>query len=678
MPSQHIHRLATLIASAAVVATPLQLAPEASAATATSAVSYHGLNLRIPSGWKAVDLAKHPETCVRFDQHTVYLGHPGADQKCPAHITGDRTDSLIVEPFSGAAASVGSPTVTVPAGKPVPRKLTADQGNEIRVAFEGAGLYARANYGSSAATVEKILRSATIGRSAKPMAVPPKPVKKFRRSLAADSSATPSTGYTGKAFDTCSAPSSSAMRDWSASPYRGLGVYIGGTRVCDQPNLSASYVAEQSRAGWHLLPIYGAPRPANIRSGSGAADQGRADAEAAVNQARDLGFVPGTVLYSDMEHYNDRGLRTNVLTYLSAWTQRVQALGFRSGVYTSAASGAGDLASVYNSDSYQRPDVMWTADWNHQADTDEEVLPASYWANHQRVHQYEGESYETYGGTTIQIDRNYVDVGPAAPMDPGMTSLTAGDFNGDGKKDLVAVEVNSGKLFMYPGQGNGRLGDRVEIGNGGWNGMKDLVATDLDGDGKDDLIATEKSTGKLFMYPGTGNGVGDRIEIGRGGWNGLKNLFAGDFNGDGKKDIGATDIATGKLLLYPGRGNRNGLYALGDPVEIGNGGWNEMNKLVSPGDMNGDGKDDLIATETTTGKLFLYPGTGHGLGDRVEIGHGGWNGISGYAGADFNGDGIGDLAAVESDPGQTGKLYFYPGTGKGGLGDRTEIGNGGW
>ncbi|MGW2261585.1 FG-GAP repeat domain-containing protein, partial [Streptomyces sp. NPDC001780] len=111
------------------------------------------------------------------------------------------------------------------------------------------------------------------------------------------------------------------------------------------------------------------------------------------------------------------------------------------------------------------------------------------------------------------------------------------------------------------------------------------------------------------------------------------------------------------------------------------GGWNGMNKLASPGDFNGDGKADLIATKTETGELYLYPGTGspglNTLSSRVLIGTGGWNGISDYAAADFTGDGIGDLTAVESATYKTGKLYLYKGNGST-LGGRTEIGTGGW
>ena len=63
--------------------------------------------------------------------------------------------------------------------------------------------------------------------------------------------------YLGNGFDACSAPSSSTMDAWLASPYRAVGVYVGGVnRACAQPELTATWVAHQEASGWHLLPIY--------------------------------------------------------------------------------------------------------------------------------------------------------------------------------------------------------------------------------------------------------------------------------------------------------------------------------------------------------------------------------------------------------------------------------------
>ena len=48
------------------------------------------------------------------------------------------------------------------------------------------------------------------------------------------------------------------MRAWRAhSRYRAIGIYIGGRdRACAQPNLTARWLRQQARAGWHFFPIY--------------------------------------------------------------------------------------------------------------------------------------------------------------------------------------------------------------------------------------------------------------------------------------------------------------------------------------------------------------------------------------------------------------------------------------
>src|SRR5207244_4091336 len=63
--------------------------------------------------------------------------------------------------------------------------------------------------------------------------------------------------YTGAGFDTCSAPRLATMQSWLASPYRAVGVYVGGTnRACPDGNLSAAWAANVIASGWNLLPLY--------------------------------------------------------------------------------------------------------------------------------------------------------------------------------------------------------------------------------------------------------------------------------------------------------------------------------------------------------------------------------------------------------------------------------------
>lgn len=256
----------------------------------------------------------------------------------------------------------------------------------------------------------------------------------------------------------------------------------------------------------------------------------------------------------------------------------------------------------------------------------------------------------------------------------GLTKLQAGLFNADAYPDIVGVESSTGKLWLYPGTGTGTVLDRrVQIGTGGWNAFSSMVAGDVTGDGRSDLVVVESATGKLFLYPGTASGIpGGRASIGTGGWNAIGGLAIGDFTGEGRVDLVAVETATGKLFVYPNTGG-TGLATLANRQEIGTGGWAGMNKIIAA-EFTGDGRSDVVAVETSTGKIFLYPGTGMtGLGTlagRAEVGRGGWNAFSALVGGAFVGDTRADVIAVES---ATGAAWVYPGAGTSELRPRTAL-----
>lgn len=238
--------------------------------------------------------------------------------------------------------------------------------------------------------------------------------------------------FTGFAFDTCDTPDSATMDVWrETSPFWGVGVYMGGeATTCDNANLTPAWVTRQAKRGWKILPLWVGPQAecstvgyaADIdsRSASGyaaAARQGRVNATSAVRRAKDLGIRPGSTLWYDIEDFGlgDDDCRRSVLTFLSAWTKRLHALDYSSGVYSnvSAAIDALDYADTVSPGSYAMPDQIWYAWKNGRADTfiDDKWVRDDNWTPHARIHQFVLDTVVEHGGIEMKIDKNFMDVG---------------------------------------------------------------------------------------------------------------------------------------------------------------------------------------------------------------------------------------------------------------------------
>jgi hypothetical protein len=265
------------------------------------------------------------------------------------------------------------------------------------------------------------------------------------------------------------------MRAWRrSSPYRAIGVYIGGlNRACSQPNLTSRWVEEQVEAGWHLIPTYVGLQATTSSctscaklNPSSAVAQGVAAANDAVADAEAIGMGPGSPIYNDMESYTRTSSATSsTLAFLAAWTKRLHALGYQSGVYSSSASGISDLASR-SGPGYALPDHIWIANWNGRQDTDDPFVPDNMWSRHQRIHQYRGGHDETWGGVTINIDNNYLDggtVGPPPAAPPVLPPLTVSSVRAQGATVRMRIRCGWATELVCPGQIRLRSKVRVPI-----------------------------------------------------------------------------------------------------------------------------------------------------------------------------------------------------------------------
>lgn len=174
---------------------------------------------------------------------------------------------------------------------------------------------------------------------------------------------------------------------------------------------------------------------------------------------------------------------------------------------------------------------------------------------------------------------------------PAYVLIRIGNFNGDGKDDIVYFQNND--AFVSLSKGNKFDVPKKWISNFGTIHQNKQVG-DFNGDGKDDLVRfTCDNTGDVFVSLSNGNGFGNEILWHSNFCYGYSLTTVGDFNGDKKKDI-----------ITIGQGDRCDVFVafsdgnkfVGDGIK-----WLDIscsgNKRLFCADFNGDKKDDLVIFE---------------------------------------------------------------------------------
>ncbi len=249
------------------------------------------------------------------------------------------------------------------------------------------------------------------------------------------------------------------------------------------------------------------------------------------------------------------------------------------------------------------------------------------------------------------------------------SEFKVGDFNGDGKDDIIAINKDTERFVIWTSKGDANTGVRFNPGAVWFDGPFDYNTSefkvgDFNGDGKDDVLAIKKDTERFVIWTSKGDqNTGARFNPGAVWFDGNANYSTsdfkiGDFDGDHLEDIMMIIKGDEKFITWYSKGDQN----TGVRFTTGSEGFNRdissngsiiFNDVeFSIGKFNDDNLDDVISIQKNSEKFDVWVSIGNSYACRsFSINKNWYDGNANYNSSelktgDFNGDGLDEIVAI--------------------------------
>jgi hypothetical protein len=198
-------------------------------------------------------------------------------------------------------------------------------------------------------------------------------------------------------------------------------------------------------------------------------------------------------------------------------------------------------------------------------------------------------------GTSIAIQGTPGTVSPSS----GWVIAGVGDFNGNGTSDILWRNTTSGEVYLWLMNGT-TIASQGEVGavspSSGWN----IVGVgDFNGDGKADILWQNSTSGEVYIWLMSGTTIASQgtpaTVSPSSGWS---IAGAGDFDGNGTSDILWRNTTSGEVYIWLMNGTT--ITSQGSPGTVSSA-WS----IQGVGDYNGDGKADVL-WRNTSGEVYVW------------------------------------------------------------------------